>query len=107
MAEQVGMTVADVSLLVAGMDGVTERRQGGQLNWRHHGRLVARQLDDSSIVIRTDFEPRDVLARTFPETFSVPRRFEKHMMVVADLGQGDRDAIEDALIAAWRLQSGS
>jgi hypothetical protein len=26
------------------------------------------------------------------------------MMVVADLAQGDRGAIEDAIEAAWRLQ---
>jgi hypothetical protein len=28
------------------------------------------------------------------------------MMVVADLARGNGDAIEDALIAAWELQSG-
>jgi hypothetical protein len=34
---------------------------------------------------------------------TVPRRFQKHMMVVADPG-GDQGAIEDALEAAWQLQ---
>jgi hypothetical protein len=28
------------------------------------------------------------------------------MMIVADLDQGNADAIEDAVIAAWELQSG-
>jgi hypothetical protein len=28
------------------------------------------------------------------------------MMVVADLEQGNADAVEDAVIAAWELQSG-
>jgi hypothetical protein len=70
------------------------------------GRLVARQLDDSHIVIRASFEFRDLLLQSFPETFSVPKRFAQHMMVVADLENGNADAVEDAVIGAWGLQSG-
>jgi hypothetical protein len=65
---------------------------------------VARQLDDEHLVIRTEFEHRDALVRRHPDTFSVPRRFETHLMVVADLVRGDAGAIEDALAAAWALQ---
>ena len=36
----------------------------------------------------------------------MPKRFTKHMMVVADLVNGNADAVEDAVIAAWELQSG-
>ena len=60
--------------------------------------------DESSSEHR--FEFRDFLLHAFPETFSVPRRYAKHMMVVADLEDGNRDAVEDAVIAAWELQSG-
>jgi hypothetical protein len=49
----------------------------------------------------------DSILRQFPGTFSVPTRFIKHMMVVADLASGDAGAIEDALEAAWRLQRGA
>ena len=66
---------------------------------------VARQLDDRSVVIRTSFDARDHLVRDFPGTFSVPGRLEKHMMVVADLADRDRDAVEEAFTAAWRLQA--
>jgi hypothetical protein len=72
--------------------------------WRYHGRLVARQLDDVHLVIRADFDFRDSILRQFPGTFSVPTRYIKHMMVVADLAGGDAGAIEDALEAAWQLQ---
>jgi len=58
-------------------------------------------------VIRASFEFRDFLLRSFPETFSVTDRFANHMMVVADLEHGNADAIEDALIGAWELQSGA
>jgi len=66
---------------------------------------VARQLDDTHVVIRASFGARDLLLQSFPETFSVPPRFEKHMMIVADLEHGNADAIEDAVIGAWELQS--
>jgi hypothetical protein len=76
------------------------------LHWRYRGRLVARQLDDRHVVIRASFDSRDFLRQSFPETFSVPTRFRKHMMIVADLENGNADAIEDAVIGAWELQSG-
>jgi hypothetical protein len=100
------MLLADLSTLAARLDGVSERRRDGLLDWRYHGRLVARQLDRSHIVIRSSFDSRDFLIRSFPETFSVPRRFAKHMMIVADLEHGNAEAIEDAVIGAWELQSG-
>jgi hypothetical protein len=95
----------DLSRLAAQLDGVSESRRGGLLDWRYHGRLVARQLDDTHVVIRATFEFRDFLLHSFTETFSVPDRFAKHMMIVADLEQGNADAIEDAVIGAWELQS--
>ena len=100
------MRLADLSRLAARLDGVAERPRGGLLEWRYQGRLVARQLDASHIVIRASFEFRDFLLRSFPETFSVPTRFAKHMMIVADLEGGNADAVEDAVIGAWELQSG-
>jgi hypothetical protein len=100
------VTLADVSRLAAELDGVVERRRDDLLDWRYRGRLVARQLDDSQIVIRATFEFRDFLLHSFPETFSVPRRFAEHMMIVADLEHGNADAVEDAIIGAWELQSG-
>ncbi len=84
--------------------GVRRSARGGLAEWRYHGRLVARQLDSAQVVIRADFDYRDSLVRPFPATFSVPDRYIKHMMVVADLVSGDPGAIEDALEAAWELQ---
>jgi hypothetical protein len=100
------MKFAEVSRLATQLDGVAERRRDGLLDWRYRGRLVARQLDDAHVVIRASFDFRDFLLHTFPDTFSVPDRFVKHMMVVADLENGNADAIEDAVIGAWELQSG-
>ena len=100
------MRLARISRLAEQLEGVTERRRDGLVQWRYHGRVVARQLDATHVVIRASFDSRDFLLRAFPDTFTVPRRFEKHMMVVADLADGNSDAIEDAVIGAWELQSG-
>ena len=99
------MRLADVSLLAGRLQGVTETTRSGMLNWRYRGRLVARQLDERHVVIRAAFDSRDFLQRSFPGTFSVPTRYAKHMMIVADLENGNADAIEDAIIGAWELQS--
>jgi len=68
-------------------------------------RGLARQLDQTHVVIRASFDSKDFLLRSFPETFSVPNRYRKHMMIVADLGAGNADAVEDAIVGAWELQS--
>src|SRR6202020_2656610 len=96
--------IDDVAQRAAELAGVRHGTRGGLAQWRYHGRLVARQLDDTHLVIRADFDCRPSVLRQFPETFSVPARYSRHMMIVADLVRGDRGAIEDALEAAWQLQ---
>jgi len=96
--------MGDVARLAGALAGVRLTTPEGLAEWRYHGRVVARQLDDAHLVIRSDFGYRDAMLRQFPETFSVPARYVKHMMVVADLARGDAGAIEDALEAAWQLQ---
>lgn len=98
------LEIAEIGRLAEALAGVRHRVAGGLAEWRYHGRLVARQLDDDHLVLRADFDYRDSIMRQFPATFSVPARYAKHMMVVADLAGGDAGAIEDALEAAWRLQ---
>jgi hypothetical protein len=96
--------IDDVARLAEALAGVRCAAPRGLREWRYHGRLVARQLDDAHLVIRADFDYRDSILRQLPGTFSVPTRYIKHMMVVADLASGDAGAIEDALEAAWLLQ---
>ena len=98
------MNIDDIAQLAESLAGVRRTTQEGLAEWRYHGRLVARQLDGDQLVIRADFDYRDLIVRQFPGTFSVPSRYEKHMMVVADLARGDADAIEDAFETAWQLQ---
>ena len=98
------MEIDEVARLAGALTGVRRSTREGPAEWRYHGRLVARQLDDARLVIRADFDYRASVLRQFPGTFSVPARYLRHMMVVAELAGGDAGAIEDALDAAWRLQ---
>ena len=98
------LQVDELGRLAEALAGVRRSDAHGLAQWRYHGRLIARQLDDTHVVVRADFDDRDSLLRQFPETFSVSNRFRKHMMIVADLAEGDPGAIEDALEAAWHLQ---
>jgi hypothetical protein len=96
--------IDEVVRLATELQGVRRSESAGRLQWRYQGRLVARQLDREHLVIRAELDYRDQIVRMFPATFSVPARFAKHMMVVADLAGGDDGAIQDALVAAWTLQ---
>lgn len=98
------MKIGEIARLAQALAGVRKTARDGLAEWRYHGRLVARQLDEAQLVIRADFDYRDSIVRQFPETFTVPVRYLKHMMVVADIARGDAGAIEDALEAAWQLQ---
>ncbi len=98
------MTIDEVGELAKSLTGVRRTSLAGRAEWRFRGRLVARELDDAHVVVRADFEYRDLMLRQFPQTFSVPVRYARHMMVVADLAGGDSAAIEDAVKAAWELQ---
>jgi hypothetical protein len=85
--------------------GVRRASAAGLARWQYEGRLVARELDATHVVVRVPFDVRDVLLHHHPNVFSVPTRFAKHMMVVADLDAGDDGAVEDAVESAWRLQA--
>jgi hypothetical protein len=100
------LKLADVSRIATQLEGVRERERDGLLEWRFRGRLVARQTDGTHVVIRAPFDVKGLLLQAFPETFSASGRFAAHMMIVADLKNGNADAIEDAVIGAWELQSG-
>lgn len=90
---------------LAGRKGVRQSRMAGLLRWTVGGRLVARQLDEGAVVIRTGFRERERLVAEHPETFTLRPRFEAHLMVVAELPTASPSAVCDALDAAYALQT--
>jgi len=98
------MTIDDVADLAMALPGVRESAAAGRRRWQLHGRLIARVVDDHTVVVRTGFGEREDLLAAHPTTFSVSPKYERHMMVLADLVRGDPDAVASALRAAHRLQ---
>ena len=100
-----GMDINKFGQVVMSFPRVHHSEHGGLQQWRLNGRLIARQLHSNQVVIRSDFTHRSELLNQYPRTFSVPRRFEKHMMIVVDLPVADEAAIDQAVTWAWHLQS--
>ena len=92
-------------VVATSLDGVRRTSAGDLARWQCRGRLVARQLDATHVVVRVPFDVRDALLHQHPDVFSVPSRFAKHMMVVVDIAAGDDGAVEHAVESAWRLQA--
>lgn len=99
------MDLAQVGAHLSALEGVHQSEQGGLLRWTVKARLVARQLDDETLVIRSGFTERERLIAEHPETFTVSPRFEAHMMVVAELASASPAAVREALDAAWSMQT--
>ena len=90
--------------LAISLAGVRRTSAGGLSRWQYKGRLVARELDATHVAVRVPFDVRDALLHQHSDVFSVPTRFAKHMMVVADLDAEGAGAVEDAVESAWRYQ---
>jgi hypothetical protein len=94
----------DVGRLALSHDGVKRKGIEARPAWYVDDRLVVRQLDPTSVVIRTGFDERERLLADHPETFSVPPRFESHMMVVVELDRAEPAAVAVAISQAVELQ---
>jgi hypothetical protein len=64
------LQIDEIARVAEALAGVRRTTADGLAQWRYHGRLVARQLDDAHVVIRADFDYRASVLRQFPETFS-------------------------------------
>jgi hypothetical protein len=94
----------DVGRLALAHDGVRRKGTAARPAWYVDDRLVVRQLDATSVVIRAGFTARERLLADHPETFGVPPRFESHRMVVVELDRADPAAVARAVGEAVALQ---
>lgn len=97
------MRIDEVDEFATSLDRVRRTGTPGHLRWLVGGRLVVREDEPGTVIVRVGFAERERLVERYPETFGVPPRCERHMKVQADL-DGDADAIRDAIRQAWSLQ---
>ena len=100
------MRIEDVRDLLAAHDDVRLKGTADRPGWYVDNRLVARQLDADSVLVRADFDARERLLDDYPETFSVPPSMEAHRKVVVELDHADPEGVRRALGEAVELQRG-
>lgn len=96
----------DVEDLLASLEGVRLHQDPRGRRWCVRGRLVARQVDDATLLVRATPERREALLGRWPTTFSVRPELEAHAKVLADVVEGDLDAVRSSLREVWELQRG-
>lgn len=98
------MDLDDVDRLARAHPGVKRKGTAARPAWYVDDRLVVRWRDETSVVVPAAFGPRERLLADHPDTFSVPPRFESHMMVVVELAGAEEAAVARALAEAVELQ---
>ena len=98
------MRIEDVRDLLAAHDDVRLKGTADRPGWYVDDRLVARQLDADSVLVRADFDARERLVDDYPGTFSVPPSMEAHRKVVVELDRADPGGVRRALAEAVELQ---
>jgi len=97
------MTLDDVDVYLATLEGCRARRVAGRRAWYVDGLLVARVDAPGTLLMRLGGPDRERLVAEHPDTFGVPPSWEAHTKVQADLA-GDRTVLEEALRLAWERQ---
>lgn len=89
---------------VESLAGVKRKGTSARPAWYVDNRLVARAESTDRWIIRCRFDVRERLLTDHPDSFGVRPRMEAHEKVEAYPQEGDLDAIERALDAAWEMQ---
>jgi hypothetical protein len=97
------VTLDEVDEYATSLAGCKRKGHPGRVAWYVDDRLVVRQDEPGTVLVRVGGQERERLLDTYPETFGVPPRWEAHLKVQADL-DGDDDAIREAIRIAWSAQ---
>jgi len=97
------MTLDEVDDYATSLAGCTRKGHPGRVAWYVDGRLVVRQDEPGTLLVRVDLGDREQLLEAHPTTFGVPPRWEAHRKVQAQL-DGDAGAIREAIRLAWASQ---
>jgi hypothetical protein len=97
------MRLEEVHAFATSLPGCTRKGHPGRRAWYVDDRLVVRQDEPGTLMVRVGPEDRERLLERHPETFGVPPRWEAHRKVQAEL-EGNADAIREAIRLAWASQ---
>jgi hypothetical protein len=98
------MTLDEVGEYVESLAEVKRKGTEAKPAWYVHDRLVVRQQDAQTVVIRVPLSERESLLADYPDTFGVPPRMEAHHKVEAYLERAEPQAVRTAIDLAWQMQ---
>ena len=69
------------------------------------GLATHQSAEPDTLVVRVDFDERELLLEDAPETYYVTDYYRKYPLVLVRLPRVDRDMLTDLLSVSWRLTS--
>ncbi|HXN98457.1 MAG TPA: MmcQ/YjbR family DNA-binding protein, partial [Candidatus Acidoferrales bacterium] len=97
-----------VRKIALALDYVEEGTSYGTAAFKVGGELFVRMHQDGeSLVVRTDFEQREELMASDPETYYITDHYLNYEWILIRLSRVHPDALRDLIRMAWRLASTS
>jgi hypothetical protein len=97
-----------VRRIALSLDNVEEGTSYGTPAFKVGGELFVRMHQDGeSLVVRTDFEQREELMASDPETYYITDHYLNYEWILIRLSRAQPDALLDLIRMAWRLASAS
>ncbi len=98
-----GVTLATLRNLAMRLPEVEEGTSYGTLAFRVKGRLLARlREDDESLVVRSDFDEREVLIEADPRTYSITDHYRNSPLLLVHLSVIEAGELGALLEESWR-----
>lgn len=93
----------EVRALALAFPGAEEATSYGTPAFRVRGKLFARlHQDGDSLVVRADFDQREVLMQADPRAFFITDHYRDHPWILVRLASVSRDQLSQVLEHAWR-----
>jgi len=89
------------------MPGTIERSCYGTPGFYVGKKIFARLLEDGdSVVLKIDYDRRDVLMQADPQAYFITEHYRNHPMMIVRLSTVDAADLRELLEGAWQIASG-
>ena len=99
-------TTETVTELALALPEVEQRPSYGTPAFFVRKKLFARLLDDDAVVLKLDFDQREVLMNADPQTFYITDHYRNYPMMIVRLASVDPADLQELLEEAWRRADG-
>ncbi|HSS50337.1 MAG TPA: MmcQ/YjbR family DNA-binding protein [Thermoanaerobaculia bacterium] len=98
------MTFDDVRQIALALPGVEEGISYGTPSFKVKGKFLSRLKEDGeTLVVKIDFDERDILMAANPETFYITDHYLGYPAVLVRLATVDPDDLRELFEGGWRL----